>query len=584
MDTSAAKGEYVQRRIAPDDLQVVSEPAVTPSAKEETRLPQQLAELRLLQSVLDSMGDALVVVSTDLRVVLCNPAARLLFTDNLLDMRLEQWTDRYEMWLADKTTPISDAERPLGRAVQGETVDLEDVYVVDTATDQDVWLSITTRPIYDEYGIVQGAFGVFRDITARKRAEEEMRFLNRAMASASEGITITDAQEPRRPIVYVNQGFERLTGYAAQAIIGKDLRFIQGPGTDGKAVNELDEAVREGHPATIEMLHYRKDGTPFWNRVSVTPVRDEQGRLTHFVAVHSDITAIKRTEDRLRAARDQLQATNKRMKRNLDAAAEVQKALLPTKMPRFAWGSFAWRLEPCDELAGDILNVFRLDHDHIGAYVLDVCGHGVAAALLSVTVRRFLSPSFSPTSLVLHQSDTSARRIVPPAEVANQLNQRFAWDANRGQFFTLFYSILNTKTGKLRYVIAGHPPPLLLNEDGQAGPLKGSGFPIGISQEPYTEQVIQLRGGDRLLIYSDGLTDAMNRQRKLFGEERAIRTLMDYRDESIEDTLSGTMQRVKDWCGGARFKDDVSVLALDVQRDFLPKQTRPRRIRRVKKA
>ena len=99
--------------------------------------------------------------------------------------------------------------------------------------------------------------------------------------------------------------------------------------------------------------------------------------------------------------------------------------------------NFAWVFKPCEELGGDILNVFMLDEQQVGLYLLDVSGHGVTAALLSVTLNRVLSPAPSPHSLLKQQG-----RLMPPAEVAEQLNREFPMDPTTGQYFTLLYGIL----------------------------------------------------------------------------------------------------------------------------------------------
>jgi len=141
-----------------------------------------------------------------------------------------------------------------------------------------------------------------RDITQRIKAKALLRLQDRAMQSASEGIIIVDAFGPDCPVIYANQGFETITGYSAAETIGRNCRFLQGRDTDPAAVATIREAVRTQQPVTLELLNYRKDGTTFWNKISITPVRDESGNLTHFVGIQSDVTASRRTEEQLRQA------------------------------------------------------------------------------------------------------------------------------------------------------------------------------------------------------------------------------------------------------------------------------------------
>jgi sigma-B regulation protein RsbU (phosphoserine phosphatase) len=268
--------------------------------------------------------------------------------------------------------------------------------------------------------------------------------------------------------------------------------------------------------------------------------------------------------DELEAANGKLLAANARMKRDLEAAARIQEAFLPHEIPHVLGVRSAWIFKPCEELAGDMLNVFPLDDNHLGLYVLDVTGHGVAAALLSVTLSHELSPRRDPSSLLIQNGEgPGSARLVEPALVADLLNSRFAWDPATEQFFTLIYGILNVHTGELRYISAGHPGPILLPHD--AGPvlLEKPSLPIGVGEASYQERRLQLRAGDRLYLYSDGLVEARNANRELFGKERLLAALEQGRTLSPEEGLAALWREVEQWCGGTRFKDDISLLTLE---------------------
>jgi diguanylate cyclase (GGDEF)-like protein/PAS domain S-box-containing protein len=114
--------------------------------------------------------------------------------------------------------------------------------------------------------------------------------LQRAVTAAAQGITIADASDPDFPLVYVNPAFSRLTGYAPAEALGRNCRVLQGPDTDADAVATLHEALHAAREATAVLLNYRRDGTPFWNEVGLSPVRDDAGRLTHFIGYQVDVT------------------------------------------------------------------------------------------------------------------------------------------------------------------------------------------------------------------------------------------------------------------------------------------------------
>lgn len=138
--------------------------------------------------------------------------------------------------------------------------------------------------------------GVAVDVTALKRAEAGLRLREQALRAVESGILITEPTCPDNPIVFANPGFERLTGYPPGEILGRNCRFLQGPGTDPATVAEIRRAVRERQSVAVEILNYRKDGTPFWNALTVSPIRDEAGQLTHFVGVQTDVTERRQLE------------------------------------------------------------------------------------------------------------------------------------------------------------------------------------------------------------------------------------------------------------------------------------------------
>src|SRR5215203_4159735 len=149
---------------------------------------------------------------------------------------------------------------------------------------------------------------------------DQLALKDRALDVAAEGITIADARLPDRPLIYVNEGFERMTGYTADEVLGRNCRFLQGAFTHMNDVSAIRTALDAECPCVVELLNYRKDRTTFWNRLSVTPVRDASGVVTHFIGVQSDVTARRLAEEGLRRAKEA-------MEQDLRMAAKVQQAL-----------------------------------------------------------------------------------------------------------------------------------------------------------------------------------------------------------------------------------------------------------------
>jgi sigma-B regulation protein RsbU (phosphoserine phosphatase) len=269
------------------------------------------------------------------------------------------------------------------------------------------------------------------------------------------------------------------------------------------------------------------------------------------------------TQFQLKRATDDLRAAHARMKRDLEAAARIQQTLLPRQLPETDRIRSAWAYRPCDELAGDSLNIFPMGDRHIGLYVLDVSGHGVPAALLSVAVTRSLSRQGNESAL-LGDSDPAPQDI-SPAQIAAKLNALYPMESNGQHFFTMVYGILDTVSWEFRFVCAGHSPPVLIRPDGQQQRLDATAMPIGVTDEVvYEDTRVQLQSGDRLYLYSDGLTEELNSAEEEFGEERLLAAIAESQAMSLAESVDAMVQRAVSWRGDEHLKDDVSVLSIEI--------------------
>jgi sigma-B regulation protein RsbU (phosphoserine phosphatase) len=382
---------------------------------------------------------------------------------------------------------------------------------------------------------------------------EWLALKDRALDVAAEGITIADARLPDQPLIFANEGFERMTGYPIAEVIGRNCRFLQGPGTDAAAVAEIRAAVSECRECIVEILNYRKDSTTFWNRLSITPVRDPSGEVTHFIGIQSDVTTRREAEDGLRRAKEALE-------QDLKLAARVQQALLPPPEVETGRLRIAHAFHPCDDLAGDGVGIVPLPHDLMGIYLLDVSGHGVGAALLSFTLNHLLSPTVE--GALITESTGAGPSVVTPSRVAERLNRQFPMDRTR-QYFTMVYGVIDPSSGRFQYVMAGHPAPVLLPRVGPPAAVTGVGLPIGMIEEAgFEDESLTLEPGDRLYFYTDGVIEALNADDEEFGPARLLEEIARWRDRPLRAGLDLVAAEVRAWCGG-RLKDDVSLLAVE---------------------
>lgn len=330
---------------------------------------------------------------------------------------------------------------------------------------------------------------------------------------------------------------------------------------------EMDGRARALGYHRFEWVHRKLDGELFPVEVTLNSVEID-GKPAMIVVWH-DLTEVKRVEAELRmrteelgALNGQLAATNERLRRDLRAAARVQQALLPAALPDTDPVRLVWAFRPCEELAGDLLNIFVLDDRRVGFYVLDVSGHGVAASLLSVTVRHLLTPHGDHSLLKTPGAEEAAR----PADVIRRLNERLCSDRGE-QFLTIFYGVLDLSTYRLCYANAGHPLPVVLSESSDVRELQTTGLPVGILDgAEYEDAEVRLAQGDRFWLYSDGLVEAMNAAGDQFGGERLLAAIRPSPPELLTDSIRRVLRDVEAWTGEAGPQDDISLVALEVGR------------------
>lgn len=142
-------------------------------------------------------------------------------------------------------------------------------------------------------------YATARNMNERKSYEEELALRDRSINSATNGILIADARQPDMPTVYCNAAFEKITGYATKEVLGQNCRFLQGTDHHQPGLEAIRQAIRQGTEAKAELRNYRKDGSLFWNELYIAPVKDQRGRLTHFIGIQTDITQRKHQETEL---------------------------------------------------------------------------------------------------------------------------------------------------------------------------------------------------------------------------------------------------------------------------------------------
>ncbi len=268
----------------------------------ERTLQDSEARVRLL---LDSAGEGFYGVDTRGLCTFCNPAALQLFGLESVEQILGQNVHYLFHHTKVDGSPYPAEECPIYKTfVTGE----------GTLGEEDIFWRADGAPLPVEYrahpvrrgGETLGAVVTFIDVAPRHRAETEMRLRDRALRAIAQGVFITDPQHLDEPIIYVNAAFERLTGYGQAEVEGRNVDFLFGPETDAGSVEELRSAFRDRKGTKVELLCYRKDGSTFWDALTLAPVERPDGRVSHFVGVVTDVTARRRDEQRVRDSEGRL--------------------------------------------------------------------------------------------------------------------------------------------------------------------------------------------------------------------------------------------------------------------------------------
>ncbi len=286
----------------------------------------------------------------------------------------------------------------------------------------------------------------------------------------------------------------------------------------------------------------------------------------------SELDVRIRAGERILKLETDLEDRNKRLsnalsiiQRDLEAAAKMQKDLLPCPGCSLPGIAYDWIFLPCSFVAGDTFNFLNLDESHLGFYLLDVAGHGVPAAMLSFTLTKTLSSlSFPGNPLKNLSAESGHYEILPPASAMRELNRIYLADDETMQYFTMIYGIVELESGIVTLCQAGQPHPIHMTGGGRFFLIGQGGFPIGIhSEADFDECRVQLEPGDRLLLYSDGIPDCTDAGGNYYTVERLVETLERWQHLPLGDLTKKVEDSLRSWRGGDEFEDDITLLIME---------------------
>lgn len=273
---------------------------------------------------------------------------------------------------------------------------------------------------------------------------------------------------------------------------------------------------------------------------------------------------VKARNEELQAALRKLQALYDAVDRDLMEARKLQQSMIRDRFHDFGGSQLSLMLHSSGHVGGDMVGTFPINAQRIGIYSLDVSGHGVAAALLGARIGGMFGGAQSQNIALTRNFTTGQMEAVAPHDVAARMNSLMLQEIDTEAYLTVAYADLDLTTGRLVMVQAGHPHPVIQRQDGTIEFIGEGGLPIGlIDGATYTSFEAELRPGDRLFLYSDGITECADQDDNEFGENglRELFTkLADQRGLSLLDALKWELAL---WSGRDEFSDDVSGALLE---------------------
>jgi sigma-B regulation protein RsbU (phosphoserine phosphatase) len=283
-------------------------------------------------------------------------------------------------------------------------------------------------------------------------------------------------------------------------------------------------------------------------------------------------------ESTLAARNEKLSYAYQQIESDLQVAAKLQHSFLPAHNLVLAGFEFDWMFLPSAYVSGDLLNYFPLGERHIAFFSVDVAGHGVSAAMLSLAVSREFMAGRISSHLLLEHSAEGERVPVSPHRVVGELNQRFCLDNEQvSSYYTLIYGVIDISNGKGTLCQAGHPTPFIIRADGELSCVGDGGMPVGLFEEAeYEDSDFMLEIGDRLYLYSDGIVECEGQRQELYGDRRLQTLLSESRHLAKEQVFARVENALNAWrCDedepvqktpvrpSQPFADDISLMAID---------------------
>jgi sigma-B regulation protein RsbU (phosphoserine phosphatase) len=438
-----------------------------------------------------------------------------------------------------------------------------------------IWISENARAVRGASGAIEFYEGTVDDITARKEAEEKLRFSETRFRSvwqnSSDGMRLTDELGI---ILAVNPSFCQIVGVPAEQLLGRAYTVIYSETEDlAEMMQKYQQRFAERRiDSQLERQVTFRSGRTVDVELSNSFIELEEGRCL-LLSIFRDVTVRKQAEERERKinaelARSQaeLRKKNEILEDDLKMAREIQQAILPQQYPTFPAGvtpdnsrlRFCHRYQPTGQVGGDFFNVLRLSDTKAGMFICDVMGHGVRSALVTAMVRALVE-ELRPVAM-------------DPGQLLTRINcdlREILQQTGTPLFTTAFYLTADLEKREILFANAGHPKPFLIHRPtGQVEQLKypdGKGRPaLGLFAESvYPTASAPLTAGDVVMLFTDGLYEVEGPENSQFSQELLLQTVRQHAGLACPALFDAILKEIKQFSASDEFADDVCLVGLE---------------------
>ncbi|HUD48972.1 MAG TPA: SpoIIE family protein phosphatase [Candidatus Baltobacteraceae bacterium] len=443
-----------------------------------------------------------------------------------------------------------------------------------------IWISENARAVTDDQGKVLYYEGMVEDITARKEAEEKVRFSELRFRSiwqkSFDGMRLTDE---RGTMVAVNPAFCQIVGLPAESLVGRPYTAIYSETEDlaDMAQKYQQRFAEKKIESQFERHVIFRTGKAVDVELSNSFVEVEEGRSL-VLSVFRDVTVRRQAEERERQvnaelARSQaeLRKKNEILEDDLKLARDIQQAILPQQYPTFPPGAaeesslvhFSHRYYPTGQVGGDFFNVLALSDTKAGLFICDVMGHGVRSALVTAMVRGLVE-ELRPIAL-------------DPGQLLTRINsdlRAILQQTGTPMFTTALYLVVDLERRQIYYSNAGHPRPFLIhrlqgnvevlkNADGKARPALGL-----FAESTYPTASCDLAAGDLVMLFTDGLYEVEGPDDQQFSQELLLEAVRKNSSLHCAELFTATLAEIQQFSVNHQFSDDVCMVGMEVSEKF----------------